>query len=45
MVDRAETARMTVDLEVVGWVGEDRGGPILAHQRHEGPSIEGTAAQ
>src|SRR6202040_1468471 len=45
MVDRAETARMTIDRLVVGRVGEHHCGPFLAHQRREGRGIEGIAAQ
>ena len=45
MVDRAEAARMTIDRDVVGRVGEDHGGAFLAHQRREGCGIEGVAAR
>ena len=45
MVDRAETARMTIDRHVVGRVDEDHCGTFLAHQRREGRGIEGIAAQ
>ena len=45
MVDRAETARMTIDRHIVGRVDEDHCGPFLAHQRREGHGIEGIAAQ
>ena len=45
MVDRAEAARMAVDFHVVRRVGEDRRGVFLAHQRREGQSIKGAAAQ
>jgi hypothetical protein len=45
MVDRAEAARVALDRHIVGRVGEDHGGPFLAHQRREGFRIEGTAAQ
>jgi hypothetical protein len=45
VVDRAETARMTVDRHIVRRVGKDHRGALLAHQRGEGPNIEGAAAQ
>jgi len=45
MVDRAEAARMAVDFDIVRRVGKDRRGVFLAHQRGEGQSIEGAAAQ
>src|SRR6266404_1680318 len=45
MVDRPEAARMAVDFHVVRWVDENRSGAFLAHQRGEGQSIEGAAAQ
>jgi hypothetical protein len=44
MVDCAEAARMALDRHVVGWVGEDHGGAVLAHQRCEDLGIEGVAA-
>ena len=45
MVHRTEAARVTVDLDVVRRVCEDRSGPFLAHQDREGSRIEGAAAQ
>ncbi len=45
MVDRAETARMAVDLHIVGRIREDHHGALLAQQRGEGFRIEGIAAQ
>ena len=45
MVDRAEAARVTVDRHVVGRVGEDHRGAIVAHQCGEGRGIESVAAQ
>jgi hypothetical protein len=45
MVDRAEAADMAVDRHVVGWVGEDHCGTLLAHQGGEGCRILGIAAQ
>ena len=45
MVDRAEPAHIAVDFHVVRRVGKGRRGVFLAHQRREGQSIEGAAAQ
>src|SRR5713101_5856581 len=45
MVYRAEAARMTVDRHIVGRVGEDHRGALLAQQRGEGFRIEPVATQ
>ena len=45
MMDRAEAAGMTIDLHVVGRIGEDHRGAFLAHQRGESGEIQGIAAQ
>ena len=45
MVNRAETAGVTVDRHVVGRVGEHHCGAFLAHQGGEACGIAGIAAQ
>src|SRR6516162_8695249 len=45
VMDRAETARVTLDRHVVRWVGKDHRGALRAHQRGEGLGIEGITAQ
>src|SRR5215469_10987457 len=45
VMDRTEAARVTVDLDVVGRVCEDRGGSFRTHQCREGSGIKGAAAQ
>jgi len=45
MVDRAEAAGVTVDRHVVGRVGEDHRGAIVAHQCGECGGIESVAAK
>jgi len=45
VMDRAETARVTLDWHVVRRVGKDHRGALRAHQRGEGLGIEGITAQ
>src|SRR4051812_14636249 len=44
MVYGAKPADMTLDRDVVWWVGEDGGGSLLAHQRLVGAILERIAA-
>ena len=45
MMDRPEAAGVTVDWDIVRWVGEHHRGAFLAHQRGEVGGIESVAAQ
>jgi hypothetical protein len=44
MVDRAETAGVTIDRHIVGRVGEHHRGPFVGHQRRKSRNVEGAAA-
>jgi hypothetical protein len=45
MMDRAEAARMAIDLDVVRRISDHRGGAFLAQQCRECTEIKGIATQ